>query len=72
MSLMISVESVGWVHSIGELLLGVWTLEKRLVLGAKRWLVTLECGFQPGVLFPALVTLLWFHSSHFFEQTLTK
>jgi hypothetical protein len=26
-------------------------LEKRLVLGAKRWLVTLECGFQPGFCF---------------------
>jgi hypothetical protein len=34
-----------------ETLWGVWGLEKRLVLGAKRWLVTLECGFQPGFCF---------------------
>jgi hypothetical protein len=57
------VNSVWWIHSIRELLSRVQTLEKRLVLGAKRWLVTLEFGFQPGVLFPALVALLWFHSS---------
>jgi hypothetical protein len=34
-----------------ETLWGVQTLKKRLVLGAKRWLVTLECGFRPGFCF---------------------
>jgi hypothetical protein len=34
-----------------ETLWRVQSLEKRLMLGAKRWLVTLEFGFQPGFCF---------------------
>jgi hypothetical protein len=48
-----NISDNGWKGSLDwvEWLWGVWTLEKRLVLGAKRWLVTLECGFRPGFCF---------------------
>jgi hypothetical protein len=47
-------------------------LGKAISAGRETLVGHLGVWFPAGVLFPALVALLWFHSSHFFEQTLTK